>query len=190
MKIFVNSLFVVMTGIIPLLFQSCNDSSNDLSFSNTNPALSNFTYSGCKGYVEGNNSKRKIDLVTDNMISNETSVSKDFFYLKAKSDDRLLLVHQDASFSCDGIIKTKFRYRNDTIFITEMSTINTNCICNYDLTYTLNNFKETTYNVVIERQVIDYSGKPTGSVRKYGYFSFVYSSELSENKNIKYYEVR
>ncbi|MGI6243478.1 MAG: hypothetical protein ACOYJK_08110 [Prevotella sp.] len=190
MKIFINFPFVVMIGVIPLLFQSCNESSDDLSFSNTNPALSNFTYSGCKGYIEGNNSKRTKGFVTDNMIPNETSVSKDFFYLKAKPDEKLLLIHQDASFSCDGIIKTKFRYKNDTIFITEMSTINTNCICNYDLTYTLNSFKETTYNVVIERQVIDYSGKPTDDVRKYGYFSFTYSSELSENKNIKYYEVR
>lgn len=85
---------------------------------------------------------------------------------------------------------TKLRCKNDTVFITEMSTTDTDCMCNHDLTYTLSNFKEAVYHVVIERQTINRDGKPSGGVMKYGKFSFTYSPTLSDNKSIEYFEKR
>ena len=178
--------FAIMAGMLSLSFASCDHSSDDAPSFGIDPILVDFTNSGCKEYLETDDGGENGIAVT--AVSEESATGKELFVLKTDSDGKLLLTHQNAVLSCDGVILTGFRCEDATIFLTEKSTDTTNCTCNYDLAYTLNNLQEKTYNVVVERQTIDCDGKTLNEARRYCHFNFVYTPNLSETKEVNYYE--
>lgn len=82
--------------------------------------------------------------------------------------------------SCDALIKQDMTTEDRTIILTEAATNDTNCTCDYDLKFTLDNLSNTTYKVIIQRQGIDRTGKPTYDPEKYAEFSLTFAPGLSK----------
>ena len=62
--------------------------------------------------------------------------------------------------------------------------MDTNCICHYDLSFTIDNLENGEYKIIIMRQYIDRMGKILSDEVKYCDFSITLTDNLSQNIKI------
>lgn len=62
--------------------------------------------------------------------------------------------------------------------------MDTNCICHYDLSFTIDNLENGEYKIIIMRQYIDRTGKILSDGVKYCDFSITLTDNLSQNIKI------
>lgn len=180
------SFLIECVAILAML--ACSSNSDDVVDKAGHPTLLNFTHSGCK--VE---SSAKTSIVGNSLSLLSSSrqnspVEKDVILLTALPDGKLRIAHDNATLSCEALIQTDFRFDGKTLVLTEKSTDDTNCTCDYDLVFTLEGLEEAEYHVIIERQTIDRQGKATQKAIAYGEVNFTYSKNLSLTTKINYYE--
>lgn len=94
------------------------------------------------------------------------------------------IIHENTILSCDAVIETGFKVVGSTIILTEKSTKDTNCTCNYDLSFTIDNLENGEYKIIIMRQDIDRIGKILSDEVKYCDFSITLTDNLSQNIKI------
>jgi hypothetical protein len=97
---------------------------------------------------------------------------------------RLQIIHENTILSCNAVIETGFKVVGSTIILTEKSTMDTNCICHYDLSFTIDNLENGEYKIIIMRQYIDRTGKILSDEVKYCDFSITLTDNLSQNIKI------
>lgn len=166
-----------LSAISLILFVvSC--SNNDDNSTTTQPYLSNFSNSGCKQYVSNGTSSAKKRYAKIASATNDATTEQ--IVLKALGTNKLYIVHENASLSCEAVIDTDFKIVGSTIFLTEKSTDDTNCICNYDLSFTIDNLQNGAYDIIIMRQTIDRNGKTPSDGVKYCEFSITFADDLSQ----------
>lgn len=121
--------------------------------------------SGCKNTVEKNGMQLKSNAYSESIKC------------KTLENGGLLIAHANASFSCEQeSILTSVETKDNIIIVNEKQELSqTNCICFYDMYYTVTGLEEgRKYTVVIM----------TGSSEK-GRLAFVYNSSLETVKEIE-----
>ena len=162
----------ILSSLSLCLLLSCsNNEQNDVT---NQPYLSNFSNSGCKKYISGatpatNSSSGKVATTTNDLPDEQI---------------RLQIIHENTILSCDAVIETGFKVVGSTIILTEKSTMDTNCICHYDLSFTIDNLENGEYKIIIMRQYIDRTGKILSDEVKYCDFSITLTDNLSKNIKI------
>lgn len=175
--LFLSRFPILLLGILMMI--ACSSNSDNPMEKPEHPVLLNFTHSGCKVV-----STTKSNLVDhSNYLSNSVlqtdDIDKDAISLKAMPDGKLRIEHGNVTLSCEALIQIDFRVEGKTLILTEKSTDDTNCTCDYDLVLTLEGLDETAYHVIVQRQTIDRKGAATQKEVTYGDFNFTYSKDLS-----------
>ncbi len=132
-------LIALLSVTIGLLFASCEKM--EIEFSGTETfEIKNLTHSDCKN-------------------SNKKSSETESITLKTIDENELKITHNNVVFPCcpNGEFKAEAYRSNDTIFLNEYYTDNTcNCLCPYDLDYTIGPLEYGKYTVVLQLYNDDY----------------------------------
>lgn len=170
----------ILSSLSLCLLLSCsNNEQNDVT---NQPYLSNFSNSGCKQYISGatsatNSPSGKVATTTNDLPDEQIR-------LLTNDNKRLQIIHENTILSCNAVIETGFKVVGSTIILTEKSTMDTNCICHYDLSFTIDNLENGEYKIIIMRQYIDRTGKILSDGVKYCDFSITLTDNLSQNTKI------
>ncbi len=122
---------LLFATILILVFTSCEKF--EISGEET-LVVKKITYSGCKS-------------------SNKKSLKTETITLKAINDNELKITHSNVVFPCcpNGELKAEAYRSNDTIFLNEYYTdISCDCLCPYDLEYTIGKLDYGKYTVVLK----------------------------------------
>lgn len=118
-------------------FTSCSDTTND---EDARVSLVNVSKSDCK------------------KIQTKTRASSPFgdetVECQALENGRLVVAHNNSLFGCDGGVETSLENHENVIYLSEkQETSMVNCVCPYDITYTVSGLKNgQTYILIIKRQ--------------------------------------
>lgn len=155
---------------------SCSD--NDDNNGSSQPRLSNFSNSGCKKFASDGTSSAMSRAA--NAVAAASNSQSEQIVLAALGINKLRIVHENALLSCEAVIATDFKIEGPTITLTEKSTNDVNCLCYYDLSFTIDNLPSGNYNIIINRQTINRDGKAKSGESKYCEFSVDFSGSLSQ----------
>ena len=128
----------ILSSLSLCILLSC--SHNEQDDVTNHPYLSNFSNSGCKKYISGatpatNSPSGKVATTTNDLQDEQIR-------LLTNDNKRLQIIHENTILSCDAVIETGFKVVGSTIILTEKSTMDTNCICHYDLSFTIDNLEK------------------------------------------------
>lgn len=161
-----NNLIKITGNCVTLLFLSlgivsCSESSDETQ----HIEFVSKSNSGCKNTVEKNRMQFK------NRLPSEC------IKCKALDNGVLLITHANADFSCEQeSILTSVEIKENTVIVTEKQELSkTNCICFYDMYYTMSGLIQgKKYSVIITNGKYDI-----------GRLTFVYNSSLETIKDIE-----
>ena len=170
----------ILSSLSLCILLSC--SHNEQDDVTNHPYLSNFSNSGCKKYISGatpttNSPSGKVATTTNDLPDEQIR-------LLTNDNKRLQIIHENTILSCDAVIENGFKVVVSTIKKKKKSTKDTNCTCNYDLSFTIDNLENGEYKIIIMRQDIDRTGKILSDEVKYCDFSITLTDNLSQNIKI------
>lgn len=156
------SLTIIVCCIISLL--SCGSSNEEPDANENLPiALTSFNYSGCKNYLSANEYKQ---------VRNNNQ--REYIEYKCLGGGILQILHVNTLYCCEQEkLSASIENKKNDIFITESEgKINTNCVCLYDLSYSISGLEQGhKYSLTIRR----------GSEEK---IKFVIKYSVSKNNKI------